>query len=67
MDTHADGRWETVRVSVVAVDWDEGEVDNLIPWHIRGSSAMALHWQPNRFGDAPVAGSGTFTRTKRAP
>ena len=64
LDAHAGGRWETVRVGVVAVDWDEGEVDNLIPWHTRGSSAVALHWQPNRFGDAPVAGSGTFTRAR---
>ena len=67
LDTHAGGRWDTVRVGVVAVDWDEGDVDNLIPWHVRGSSAVALHWQPNRFGTAPVAGSGTFTRTQRAP
>ena len=67
LDAHAGGRWDTVRVGVVAVDWDDGEMDNLIPWHTRGSSAVALHWQPNRFGDASAAGSGTFTRTRRAP
>ena len=54
--------WHTVRISLAAVDWDEGEIANRIPWHVRGSSAAALHWQPNRFGDAPVAGTGTFTR-----
>ena len=55
--------WRTVRVSLAAVDWDEGEIANRIPWHVRGSSASALHWQPNRFGDAPVAGTGTFVRS----
>ena len=54
--------WQAVRISLAAVDWDEGEFANRIPWHVRGSSAAALHWQPNRFGDAPVAGAGTFTR-----
>lgn len=65
LDAQAGGRWETVRVGVVAVDWDEGEIDNQIPWHVPGSSAGALHWQPDRFGAAPVAGSGTFVRTKQ--
>ena len=54
--------WRTVRISLAAVDWDDGEIANRIPWHVRGSSASALHWQPNRFGDAPVAGTGTFVR-----
>lgn len=64
LDAQADGRWQTVRVGVVAVDWDEGEIDNHIPWHVGGSSAVALHWQPDRFGAAPVAGSGTFVRAE---
>ncbi len=64
LDAQAGGRWHTVRVGVVAVDWDEGEIDNHIPWHVGGSSAVALHWQPDRFGAAPVAGSGTFIRAE---
>ena len=52
-----------MRISLAAVDWDEGEIANRIPWHVRGSSASALHWQPNRFGDAPVADTGTFVRS----
>ena len=64
LDAQAGGRWHTVRVGVVAVDWDEGEIDNHIPWHVQGSSAVALHWQPDRFGAAPVAGSGTFVRAE---
>ena len=62
LDAQANGRWQELRIAVVAVDWDAGEIDNQIPWETRGSSGVALHWQPDRFGDAPVAGSGTFVR-----
>ena len=62
LDAQANGRWEVLRIAVTAVDWDEGEIDNRIAWDTRGSSGVALHWQPDRFGDAPVAGSGTFVR-----
>lgn len=43
--------WQTVRVGIHANDFDETE---------RGSKS--LHWQPYRFGSAPVVGTGTFTR-----
>lgn len=65
LDAQADGRWDVLRIAVTAVDWDEGEIANEIPWDARGSSGVALHWQPDRFGDAPVAGSGTFVRQGR--
>ena len=52
------------REDLTAVDWDAHEIRNRIPWHMPGSSGAALHWQPNRFGEAPVAGSGTFQRGK---
>ena len=62
LDAQAGGRWQVLRIGVAAVDWDEGEISNQIVWETRGSSGVALHWQPDRFGDAPVAGSGTFVR-----
>ena len=62
LDAQAGQPWRHVRLGVVAVDWDEDEAHNRIPWHVRGSAGAALHWQPNRFGDAPVAGTGTFVR-----
>ena len=43
--------WEVIRISIYANDFDEGE---------RGFKA--LHWQPYRFGAAPLAGTGTFIR-----
>ncbi|NIP15997.1 MAG: hypothetical protein GWM88_15210 [Pseudomonadales bacterium] len=43
--------WQVVRVGIHANDFDEME---------RGSKS--LHWQPYRFGAAPVVGTGTFTR-----
>ena len=67
LDAEAGGRWSTLRVAVTAVDWDAGELRNRIPWESRGSSGVALHWQPDRFGDAPVAGSGTFVRAAQPP
>lgn len=45
------GDWEVIRVGIYANDFDEGE---------RGFKA--LHWQPDRFGAAPIVGSGTFVR-----
>ena len=65
LDAQANGRWDVLRIGVTAVDWDEGEIGNEIPWDARGSSGVALHWQPDRFGEAPVAGSGTFVRQGR--
>ena len=43
--------WEVVRVGIDANDFDEGE---------RG--CQSLHWQPDRFGESPVAGTGTLVR-----
>ena len=62
LDAHAGGPWEKVRLAIAAIDWDQGESVNMIPWHSKGSDGVALHWQPSRFGEAPVAGSGTFVR-----
>ena len=66
LDGQAGEPWREFRLGVAAVDWDAGEIRNRIPWHVRGSSGVALHWQPNRFGDAPVAGTGTFVRADGA-
>ena len=63
LDAAAGGRWQGARISLIAIDWDEDEAENRIPWHVRGSSATVLHWQPDRFGDAPAAGTGTFLRS----
>ena len=62
LDAQANGPWDVLRIAVTAVDWDEDEITNEIPWDAPGSSGVALHWQPDRFGEAPVAGSGTFVR-----
>ena len=67
LDAQAGEPWRELRLSVAAVDWDSGQIRNRIPWHVRGSSSVALHWRPNRFGDAPVAGAGTFVRTGNGP
>ena len=64
LNAQAGGAWQMLRIGVTAVDWDAHEIRNRIPWHVRGSSGTALHWQPDRFGNAPVAGSGTFQRRK---
>ena len=58
----AGGRWQHLRIGIAAEDWDEGEIANRIPARIQGSGGVNLHWQPDRFGQAPVAGSGTFVR-----
>ncbi len=50
------GAWQMLRIGVTAVDWDAHER--------YGYSGTALHWQPDRFGEAPVVGSGTFERGK---
>ena len=66
LDQQAGEPWRELRLTVASVDWDAPDttgVGSHIPWHVRGSAGVALHWQPNRFGDAPVAGSGTFART----
>ena len=62
LDAQAGGEWRDVRIGVTAVDWDSHEIENQISWETRGSSGVALHWQPDRFGEAPVAGTGTFVR-----
>ena len=56
LDAQAGGAWQMLRIGVTAVDWDARER--------YGYSGTALHWQPDRFGVAPVAGSGTFERGK---
>lgn len=43
--------WQVVRLGIHANDFDEAE-----------SGSRSLHWQPYRFGAAPVVGTGTFTR-----
>ena len=63
LDQHAGESWKTVRLAITAIDWDVGEDVNEIPWHARGSDGVALHWMPDRFGEAPVAATGTFTRS----
>ena len=62
LDEHAGEPWPAVRLSVTVVDWDDDGGGNRIAWHYPGSAGAALHWQPYRFGRAPVAGSGTFVR-----
>ena len=63
LDQHAGESWKTVRLAIAAIDWDlEGDV-NEISWYAKGSDGVALHWMPDRFGEAPVAASGTFTRS----
>ena len=63
LDQHAGTSWKTVRLAITAIDWDVGEDVNEIPWHAKGSDGVALHWMPDRFGEAPVAATGTFTRS----
>ena len=63
LDQRAGGSWDTVRLAIAAIDWDANEDVNHIPWHAKGSDGVALHWLPDRFGEAPVAGSGTFVRS----
>lgn len=63
LDQHAGESWTTVRLAIAAIDWDAGDDVNEIPWHAKGSDGVALHWMPDRFGEAPVAASGTFTRS----
>ena len=63
LDRHAGESWKTVRLAITAIDWDAGDDVNEIPWYAKGSDGVALHWMPDRFGEAPVAASGTFTRS----
>lgn len=62
LSEHAGEPWRTARLGVAVVDWDEDDAGNGIAWHYPGSAGAALYWQPDRFGEAPVAGSGTFVR-----
>ena len=62
LSAEAGESWRELRIAVTAVDWDADEIENRLPWDVRGSSGVALHWQPDRFGEAAVAGSGTFVR-----
>ena len=64
LDEVAGGRWRHLRIGLAAEDWDEAELANRIPARIQGSSGVYLHWQPDRFGQAPVAASGTFARAE---
>ena len=63
LDQHAGETWKTVRLAIAAIDWDVGDDVNEIPWYAKGSDGVALHWTPDRFGEAPVAASGTFARS----
>lgn len=63
LDRHAGESWKTVRLAIAAIDWDAGDDVNEISWYAKGSDGVALHWMPDRFGEAPVAASGTFTRS----
>ncbi|MYA16486.1 MAG: hypothetical protein F4Z28_06780 [Gammaproteobacteria bacterium] len=63
LDQRAGAPWQTLRLAITAVDWDAGEDVNEIPWYAKGSDGVALHWVPYRFGEAPVAASGTFVRS----
>jgi len=65
LDQHAGATWNTVRLAIAAIDWDAAPDVNEIPWYAKGSDGTALHWLPDRFGEAPVAGSGTFVRQSR--
>ncbi len=51
LDAWHGGAWQAVRVDLFVNDFDVGE-----------SGSQPLHWQPYRFGPAPVVGSGTFVR-----
>ena len=62
LNAQAGGRWNKVRLAVAAIDWDEGDAVNRVPWYSKGSDGVALHWGPDRFGEAPVAASGTYAR-----
>ena len=43
--------WQDARITVAVYDFDEGETGNVV-----------LHWQPYRYGAAPLPGSHAFTR-----
>ena len=64
LDAQAGEPWRAVRLSLTLVDWDDNE-DDRWPWRRRHSRGVGLHWQPDRFGNAPAAGTGMFVRTKR--
>lgn len=57
LDNQAGEAWRTVRISLAVFDRDEDEITDP-SW--RG---YKLHWQPDRFGPAPAAGTGTFVRS----
>jgi len=63
LDQHAGDTWKTVRLAIAAIDWDAHDDVNEIPWYAKGSDGVALYWIPDRFGEAPVAASGTFARS----
>jgi len=54
LDLRQGAPWSEVRITVLAHDRDAGE-----------EGTQTLHWQPNRFGEAPVAGTGVFVKTAR--
>lgn len=45
-------RWHSARIGVRAYDYDEGE-----------GNPQVLHWQPYRFGNAPLAGTHAFVKS----
>lgn len=63
LDQHAGEPWKTLRLAITAIDWDADADVNEIPWYAKGSDGVPLHWVPDRFGEAPIAASGTFARS----
>ncbi len=51
LDRKAGGEWREARIGIRAYDFDQDEHGNVV-----------LYWQPYRFGDAPLAGTGSFRR-----
>ena len=51
LNKQSGGEWDVLRVSLYAQDFDEDQ-----------KGPERLYWQPNRFGDAPLAGTGEFVR-----
>jgi len=46
--------WKEVRITLMAHDRDPDD-----------DSTATLHWQPNRFGNSPVAGTGVFVKSAK--
>ena len=51
LDAQAGSAWKDLRIEVRAYDFDADQ-----------TGSQALYWQPTRFGNAPLTGTGSFTR-----